>query len=58
MKLTKLDLFLLSSNFFVLGGLVVLITLRGPTGPSVLLAVGAALTVIAKLGKAFTSTAA
>ena len=56
MTLTKLDLFMLSFNFFALGGLVVLIALRGATGPSVLLAVGAALVVIARLGKAFTST--
>ena len=58
MKLTKFELFLLSFNFFVLGGLVVLIALRGPTGPSVLLAVGAALAVIAKLGNALLSTPA
>ena len=52
MTLSKLDLFLLSTNLIALGGLVVLIILRSPSVPSVLLAVGALGMAIAKIGKA------
>ena len=58
MKLSKVDLFLLSTNLVALGGLLVLITLRVPSWPSVLLAIGAAGAAAAKLGKAFSSTPA
>jgi hypothetical protein len=58
MNLTKLDLFLLSTNLIVFGGLAVLILLRGPSVPSVLLAAGSGLTAFAKLCKAFTSNPA
>ena len=53
MKLSKLDLLLLCTNLAALGVTGVLIALRGPSGPTVLVAVGAALMVVAKIGKAF-----
>ena len=53
MRISKLDLFLLCTNLIALGGMGVLIALRGPSGPSVLLAAGAALMVVAKIGKSF-----
>ena len=53
MRITKLDLFLLCTNLFVLGGLLVLMALRGPSAPAVLLAIGAAGMAISKLGQAF-----
>jgi hypothetical protein len=56
MKMTELDLGLLCVNFFVLGGILVLMTLRGPSVPTVLLAIGAAGVAIGKLGKTFAST--
>ena len=55
MKMTKLDLSLLCINLFVLGGLLVLMMLRGPSVPAVLLAIGTAGMAIGKLGKAFAS---
>jgi hypothetical protein len=58
MKLSKLDLGLLSMNLIAVGGLLVLMALRGPSIPAALLAFGAGLSAIAKLGKAFLSTAA
>ena len=53
MRITKLDFLLLCTNLVALGGIGVLIALRGASGPSVLLAVGAALMAAAKIGKAF-----
>ena len=53
MRITKLDMFLLCTNLIVLGGLIVLMALRGPSVPAVLLAVGAAGMAISKLGQAF-----
>ena len=55
MKITKLDLALLSVNLFVLGGLVVLMTIRGASAPLLLLMVGTAGMTIGKLGRAFAS---
>src|SRR5687767_13210641 len=40
-------------NVLVLGGLLVLIAIRGPSVPAVLLAVGAAGMAIGKIGRAF-----
>jgi hypothetical protein len=57
MKLTKLELILLSVNLFVLGGLVVLMTLRGPSTASVLLLVGTLGIAIGKIGRAWTAGA-
>lgn len=57
MKITKLDLFLLSTNLLVLGGLLVLIILTGPDVPRVLLTIGAAGMAIAKLSKALSAGA-
>jgi hypothetical protein len=51
--MSKLDIALLCSNCLVLGGLMVLMALRGPSVPAVLLAIGAAGMAISKLGKAF-----
>jgi hypothetical protein len=53
MKLTKLELILLGVNLFVLGGLVVLMALRGPTTASVLLLVGTVGMAIGKIGRAW-----
>ena len=58
MRFTKLDLFLLSTNLIVLGGLIVLMALRGPSGPTILLTVGASLAAIAKIGGAVCKQAA
>jgi hypothetical protein len=55
MNLTKLDLTLLCVNLVVFGGIVVLMALRGPNGPTVLLALGAAGMAIAKVGRALKS---
>lgn len=52
MRFTKLDLLLLSTNLIALGGLIVLMALRGPSGPTILLTVGALLAAVAKLGRA------
>jgi hypothetical protein len=52
MNLTKLDFAILCSNLFALGGIIVLIALRGPSGPAVLLAIGAGGMSAAKIGKA------
>jgi hypothetical protein len=52
MNLTKVGLFLLCVNCFVLGGLVVLILLRGPSVPTILLALGAAGMAIGSIGRA------
>ena len=52
MNLTKLDLTILCSNLIALGGLIVLMELRGPRVPAVVLAVGAGGMSIAKIGKA------
>jgi hypothetical protein len=57
MNITKFDLSLLCLNLFVLGGLVVLMALRGPSVPAVLLAIGAAGMAIGRAGKAFASPA-
>jgi hypothetical protein len=54
MKLTKLELILLGVNLFVLGGLVVLMTLRGPNTASVLLLVGTVGMAVGKIGRAWT----
>jgi hypothetical protein len=48
--MTKLNLALLLLNSFVLGGLMVLMTFRGPALPTVLLAVGAAGMMIGRIG--------
>jgi hypothetical protein len=55
MTMTKLDLGLLCVNLFALGGIIVLMMLRGPSAPAVLLTVGAAGMAISRLGKAFAS---
>lgn len=55
MKLTKLELVLLGVNLFVLGGLVVLMALRGPTVASVLLLVGTLGMAVGKIGRAWTA---
>jgi hypothetical protein len=55
MKLTKLELILLGVNLFVLGGLVVLMALRGPTTASVLLLVGTLGMAVGKIGRAWTA---
>ena len=51
--MTKLDITLLSSNCLVLGALLVLMALRGPSVPAVLLAIGAAGMAVSKLGQAY-----
>ena len=55
MNLTKLDLALLCTNLLVLGALIVLMLLRGPSGPTVLLAMGAFGMSVAKIGKAIST---
>ena len=52
MRFTTLDLLLLSTNLIALGGLIVLMALRGPSGPTIMLTVGALLTAVAKVGRA------
>ncbi len=58
MKLTKLEVVLLCMNLVALGGLLVLMALRGPNGPAILLAIGAAGMATAKIGKMFMGTEA
>jgi hypothetical protein len=53
MKLPKLELILLGVNLFVLGGIVVLMALRGPSTASVLLLIGTAGMAIGKIGRAW-----
>ncbi len=55
MRLTKVELTFLCLNLIVLGGLLVLIALRGPSVPAILLGVGTAGMALAKIGKAFSS---
>jgi hypothetical protein len=55
MKLTKLELILLGVNLFVLGGLIVLMALRGPSIASVLLLIGSAGMAVGKIGRAWTA---
>ena len=55
MHLTKLDFVLLCTNLIVFGGLLVLMVLRGPSGPTILLTVGSAGMAVAKIGGAFRS---
>lgn len=55
MHLTTLELALLCTNLLVLGGLIVLMLLRGPSGPAALLAIGAFLASVAIIGKAMKS---
>jgi hypothetical protein len=57
MNLTRLELFLLCTNLMVLGGLGVLMLIRGPSVPVVLLALGALGMSVAKIGKAMSSAA-
>jgi hypothetical protein len=52
MNIAKTELGLLCLNLVVLGGILVLIALRGPSIPAVLLAVGSAGGAIAKVSKA------
>jgi hypothetical protein len=55
MKLTNVGLALLCLNLIVLGGLLVLIALRGPSVPAILLAVGTAGMAVAKIRRALTA---
>jgi hypothetical protein len=55
MNLTKMEFGFLCLNVFIFGGLVVLIALRGPSVPAILLAVGAAGMAVAKIVKALGS---
>lgn len=47
-----MGIFWLSTNLIALGGLLVLMALRGPSVPGVLLGLGAGLAAIAKIAKA------
>jgi hypothetical protein len=51
MYLSKVELAFLGLNLFVLGALFVLMALRGPSVPAILLAVGTAGMALAKIGK-------
>jgi hypothetical protein len=53
MKITKLELGFLCLNLIVLGGALVLMLLRGPNTPLVLLTIGTLGMAIAKIGKAY-----
>ena len=52
MNITRVALAFLCLNLIVLGGIMVLMALRGPSVPAVLLAIGAAGMAVAKIGKA------
>ena len=55
MKTNRLDIGLLFVNVFCLGGLVVLMALRGPSVPAVLLAIGAAGMAVGRIGRLWPS---
>jgi hypothetical protein len=55
MRLTKVEMLFLCTNLIALGGLLVLMALRGPSVPAVLLAIGACGAAVAKIGKAMSS---
>lgn len=50
-KLTKLDLIFLSTNLIAVGAMVILIVIRGPSIPGILLGIGAAGLALRKLAK-------
>jgi hypothetical protein len=52
MNITKVELTLLCTNLIVMGGVLTLMALRGPSVPGILLAIGAAGMAVAKISKA------
>jgi hypothetical protein len=52
-RLSRINLALLLLNIFMLGGCVVLLLLRGPSGPLVLLMIGLSAMAAGKIGRGF-----